>query len=353
MPSMTSAFLAVLLSIGIAGKTNGQQPTLVDLATEPYGQSVTRSTAPGTMEVTVVNRLPNSRYKYGFSYLVRNLPIESIVFPSSDESADTGVEIKAACTNLKNAIKTFGALTEEREVPKGRRTLQAALEAGSDCALSVRTQARQLLDLTEQGPYRVTLRAGQEAQVTITRTDTQDGTSRTWNFVYTTGARGSWRTLYALAFVPNIIAQDEHYFTEVSGSAFEIRRGSKRTGIDYVPAVLFGWMSTESELSNWAWSFTGGLGFDLSAPVALLGANLTYNQNVSFVFGAAAHSQRRLLARYRDRQIVPTNLEENQLHESIFRFNPFVAVAFRFQTNPFSRRSDGEEETPPPAEGDE
>jgi hypothetical protein len=80
----------------------------------------------------------------------------------------------------------------------------------------------------------------------------------------------------------------------------------------------------------------GGLGFDMHNAVVFLGMSITYNENITIAAGAVAHRLRQLNGKYSEGGRILEDLDDEQLHEEVYRINPFIGLSFRFSDNPLS-----------------
>ncbi|MBY0497819.1 MAG: hypothetical protein K2Y23_26725 [Cyanobacteria bacterium] len=194
---------------------------------------------------------------------------------------------------------------------------------------------------TVQRVHAVTLSAGQELEVVV-----DDGKQK-WTVVFTTGPRGTWRTMYGFMFTPN---RDETYFAKEEGDKFRVTKqfvGERE--YTFIPSIVWSWMPASFENRWLSPSLAAGLGFDKANPAVFLGASFTYNHNIALVLGYVAQRQKRLNANYdpANLPLVDSALTGDQLARDAYRPNAFFGLTFRFTANPFeSDKKEPEKKAP-------
>ncbi len=192
------------------------------------------------------------------------------------------------------------------------------------------TEAFRLADVARFGP-------GSRLVVTINKAAAGRDRERVWTTVLTAPPRGSWRISVGFAF-PIMLQRNREYVTRAdTGHTYRVARASDDAVTQPVPTVLFHWLPSVDAGNDWSASATGGIGIDLAHPMILLGASLTYNQNLTVAVGAVAHSLRRLNTRYLEGDHLSEPVADEQLHRAVYGVNPFVAVTFRFAGDPFGK----------------
>jgi hypothetical protein len=314
-------------------------PLLIDLATRTGDLGTEAITAGKTYKLHLMNLVPrrNREGLYALSVTVGDEPVPPL---SRDDFKPAQKHIAArdasdSCERLKKATAGLDAVDDEKDVRAAAAKLDSAIltdqskcEASADSAktLLAQTTANWTLNPVGRG-QRMTI------QITTARSGTVE---RSWTRVYVTGARGEWRAMYAFAFIGRVVNEPRFFTKELASGGFQITQQRSRDWFDFVPSIFFAWKTPNSSGSDWSQSFTGGLGFDLTAPVVFLGTSRTFNENVMITWGLSLHRQQVLLGRYKKGDVITTNLDESQLHSQSYRPNPYIAVAFRFGANPFS-----------------
>ncbi len=295
--------------------------------------------------VRITNLVPKHRSTYDVSAIVSNTRVPlldlSAVTPRTI-SADTSTGmLRVSCGLLNESYNALLDEEDEGEIPERVAAIRDALTDSTtplECSAGSIAAAEELIASTETQVNVGEVGRGQQLELRVIRRATDSASERTWRAVFATPSRGSWRTSFGYSAVWSVFTTEDRYFTKEAeeGDGFIITKWRTEHSIDMVPSVFFSFMPTEAELGSIAFGATGGLSLDLGDPVVLGGGQFTYNQNLTLVLGFALHQQTKLLGRYRGGDVVEGNLTEEQLHEEAFRINPFVSLAFRSLTNPFS-----------------
>jgi hypothetical protein len=266
------------------------------------------------------------------------IEIPPLQWPQPKGTDRAGRKSLPQCGELVKASENLETAKDEKLVPSLVFKLNALVKEHPDCPEIV--AARALIERTSEiVAQHVVLPEGQEIVVRIERIEPPP--SQTWQRTFSTGERGRWITTYGFNFIPS---REPRYFSkpsETEAGRFAIARERDRRGWDFTPSVYFTWMATKLLLQNVAWGLTGGLGFDLSNPVIFVAPSLTYNWNLSFMAGLSMHKERRLSGQFHTGQSIGENLTNERLTDESYRPAPFVGVAYRFGSNPFSAAAPG------------
>src|SRR5438552_9540762 len=123
---------------------------------------------------------------------------------------------------------------------------------------------------------------------------------------------------------------------KAADNKFTITRERDETSASLVPSVYFSWLPDRTDWHGWTMSPTIGFGMRNESPAALIGGALNYNWNLGFVAGIGMLQEKRLAGKYSENQILTENLNDDQLHEKVWRPSLFVAGTVRFGSNPFA-----------------
>lgn len=190
------------------------------------------------------------------------------------------------------------------------------------------------------------LNKGEQLQINITEThtvkDPKDATKTittitNFEYIYTTGRRGEWRTTFGFNFIHKI-NQDTYFSSDNGNSTYTITEARNRDKFDYHPTLMFTWLGnkTYGKNDNWQFGWSGGIGYDLEESLSIfLGKSVIYNENITLTFGLAFHNQQRLSSQYSEGNIINEDLNFDQLHTEYIRLNPFISLSFRLDRNPF------------------
>jgi len=311
---------------------------LFDLATHPGGE-VKQTVAPGRIQVVVFHRLPGRQYSVE---LVRtNIPQAPLPLPSGI-NIPAGAAADPECLKLKAAFDAIGTPSDEAAVGEAATAIAAMLRT-SNCQGPVRKGVEDALakydNRLAQPEYDLAM--GQELRITVTRLSPNGAPEKTWTTVLTTGPRGEWMTTYGLSFVA---IRDDLFFTKAGENEGEFvitkQRKDATSAIKYLPSVLFSWMPASRQNKDLAISPTAGFAISNDTFGVLGGATVTYNANLGFTAGVAVSRQRRLIGSFEENQVVKENLTEDALHHNVLKAAAFVAVTFRFGSNPFKSGDD-------------
>jgi hypothetical protein len=305
----------------------------IDLAAHPGGE-VTETIAPGRIRVVVFHRLPGRNYSVE---IVR----ETIVIPPlqlpSGINLPSGAALAPACLKLQADVDAVAEPTNETQVGEAAAKIDALLKS-STCTGAVRSSAEARRDTYDnrlpQPEYDVAV--GQQLRVTVHRLSTAGAPEKTWTTVLTAGARGEWLTTYGMSFA---LLRDELYFSKAGDKEGEFvimkQREEAISRIKYLPTVLFSWMPASRKNRAVAYSPTAGFAVSGDNFGLLGGATVTYNTNLGFTAGVAVTRQRTLVGSYNENQVIKENLTEESLHHNVLKPAAFVAITFRFGSNPF------------------
>lgn len=183
-----------------------------------------------------------------------------------------------------------------------------------------------------------TLQRGEELVVEVTRLKESGCEKKEWKFVITTGDRGEWRTTYGFTFVPD---RDREYFSrqlEDDPQKFRITEKERQDSGDFLPAVMFTWLSAKHRGRDWSYGPTGGIGADSNNISVLAGYSWTYNENLTFTAGIAIHEESRLEGSFSEGDLINQNLDSGTLNEQVYKPVPYIGVSFRFDANPFPKK---------------
>jgi hypothetical protein len=321
--------LAMLLCPAVAWA----QGLVIDLAAVDVGKTTTLPIAPrGEGTLTIINLVSTKKYSYEVKLVTTPIDPLSRTTPAGTPPTICNAPIQLVNLHLNEA-------QDEQDVSKAISDLLKLVEI---CPLvdQPRIRAEAIAEIT-----RLTVRTfpipaiglGQRLEVVITES------KRTWTVVFSTGPRGSWRVMSALAFTRD---GSDTFHTAGEGTSFQIIKDKRDPwDINLVPSLLFTWLPAARENSSHSHGFTAGLGFHKTYPSVLVGYQWTFNQNIGLAGGVMAQRVTRLARQYEGDALpaVKEKLEAGQLVRETYRPRIFLAVTIRLNT-PFS----GVDETPAP-----
>lgn len=344
----------------------GAEVVTIDLAGEE--KSGERSIEAGTVEVKLINALPNAHYD--IAWKLERVPREPLEFQGLRTTLTTPV---AACDDLRAALKVEPSVGDESEVPAYLNRFRAAGMAckvgGPDEFIGLKDYYQDRLTSFERAAVQLGNRGVKMGErITIYVYRSGDGLEpKSWVRVFDAPVAGRWLATYGFAFAED---GDDRFFTqEVEGEEgkFQIQRKQDNEDLDFVPGIFYTWLPTALQGTTWGFGYSAGLGYDGSEVNLFAGAAVALADNVLLQVGALVHRESRLNGKYdgANLPVLGEELSEDQLVEKTYTAAPFVAVSFRFGTNPFEKGSTGkkaeekpsngsdEEPAPKPADSDE
>lgn len=343
---LTCLFLLVLQSTCFA-----QQGQLVlDLGEHDPGGTYKFTEKKGTYDIVLENILPLSRYFIEIEYVEETfdpLVYTPLVLESAFTSSVPCKELTERISRVEDLLIPVLVAEEgftERTVFERVKLLKHELETTSCNDQKTTEKAKHLLPLfLKTIQKKITIGPGKTVKIKVI------SGQKTWIFEIGGGSLGEWTTVYGFVFTSQFLT-GRTYFSKAAENEgeYEITRAKhpRVHDLKYTPSILFtftpkGNISTATKTKNWKWSTCAGLGFDLTAPVIVVGANAMYHQNFGIAFGVSFDRQDRLKSQYvGDSLIVSQSLDFDQLHEKTYRPNVFVSLNFRFKDNPFGSKDE-------------
>lgn len=327
MQILLRAILTTTLAV-VPSALTAQQ--IIDLSRAPG--SITQSVAPGsTVAVTITSLAPGASYE--IVTLRENIPIPELKSPGS---------ILFGVTDECEALTLAKSLVKEVDETKVAATVGEIDAKRKDCDADQIRLIDLYVGVTRRTVNVGVINAGEQARITVTK---KIETPKVWTLVLTTGASGSWRTLYGVALGPG---QDDKFFAKATANAgqFVITKerddANEMSDLAVIPSVFFQWLPMTRELNDWAVGPTLGLGVKSDRPALFLGAIITFRQNLGLAIGLPVYQELKLRGSFVEGQTIMENLNEDQLHKETYRFQRFfVAGVFRFGSNPFAGGSSG------------
>jgi hypothetical protein len=334
--SPTTVLLSLLFALLSAMPARALIPAtsiVIDLAEQQEGTTVVRPLAlrdEATVSVLIVNTVPRGVYD-----VVLQIDQVGMAPITLDRGATTALrDGTGAISNFYGTtMSRLDTVREEASLPAMRRAIESQLMVTAGDRLLYDSIGR----LTSYRiPGSATLRPGERLVVLVRRKSIAGEAARTWTSIFTTGLRGRWLVSLGFGF-PVLLNRENEYFTvRDTTDGFVIHKKGGDQSIKVIPAVFFHWLPRGSEGTEWSWSMMGGLGFDMRNAVVFLGCSITYNENITIAAGGVAHRLRQLNGKYREGGTIREDLDDEQLHEEVYRVNPFVGLSFRFSNNPFA-----------------
>lgn len=297
----------------------------IDLAAQPSGITVKRPISlreETSVSVVVLNLDPAATYTVYVSLDNAELPAISI---------DPGNSLDAFLGGLYSdpSAKGGGSAPSTPENPEWNEEDESlAIPARPGRNASGKGAEYRLPDVA-------VMRPGQDLKVQIVRGGEEGQSGIVWTTIFDAGSRGSWNI--SLGFgIPILVDGHRRYgMRHDSVESYRIVSLQDDERFELIPAAFFHWVPSANELSDWSWSVIGGLGLNFDSPVLFLGGALTYNRNITLSAGGVAHQVKRLNPKYIIGDVLPIELDEEQLHAFYYRINPYVSVTFQLSSNLF------------------
>jgi hypothetical protein len=332
--------VALILLCTSAHAITGQDFDL-DIGSHSPGSVVEITVDPGTVNVLISNRLPNPT-AYTISVIRRSqlLPAlesgASLPFPTQ-----TGKKTNPCTMERDSILADIVAATTESRVLELRKSISSRLKAKT-CTDIQKAQLIGDIHAATSFTFPVTIRAGEETTVTVSRSD--GNKSLTWVVRFTTKPRGVWLTTYGVGIIPD---DDDRFWLKPTANPGEFTVTNTDEGkheLHAIPTILFHWFPEKAAYKDFSFGPTAGFGAGGERLAFYAGYSALYNSVLQFSAGASAFQVTRLADRYVVGDTVRTNVSDDELHRKTIHIDWFAALTFRFGSNPFKK---AEEATSP------
>lgn len=318
----------------------GQEIIQIDLSNgmDKETSQTVKSGVP--FQIIIKNKLLNSNYSISVQKKFELLEQLALNEKKNDQEVTT-TENFPKCL-IKEVTDSLYELDSEKEISKNVNQLQALLAQNKEakdsaCSKLDVANAWFAISQTKQELAVQTLKKGEYLEVTISRKSKDEKEKLVvWKSVYSTQKKGKWLTTYGFTFIPESIKKSEPFFAKQMDSTFVVSQLNRRSRLNFAPSIFFTWFPYKRADKDFAFTLTGGLGYDFEAPTVFLGGSLLYNQNIGISFGLTAHQQEFLHGRYEEGDVLTESLGEEQLNEKLYGINPFISIVFRLGASPFS-----------------
>ncbi|WP_439484506.1 hypothetical protein [Cyclobacterium plantarum] len=325
------------------------QELVIDLS-KNEGTEQTRSISPNNdFKIKIINKLPGK--SYSISMIKENIPIDEIDLSGKADSITTDGGGVARCMEFISSVMEIYEIEDEAKIPAKKKEINSEInkfqrifqsgtvrDPDTGCEQIQIYKAEEIIQSTEEVLDKIPLKMGEKVTVVVTRDD--DGETKKWISVFTTGSRGEFQISYGFSFITQMMSQENIFFTNSIDNEFFIQKEVNRRSMTFVPSLFFTWMGKRSFNNNFAFSLSGGLGFDFENPTVFLGPTISFNENIKIHLGIAGNKQYSLLGRYTDGQQISELLTIDQLHEKIYKLNPYFSLSLRLKNNPFEASED-------------
>lgn len=318
-------------------------PLVLDLSDDTPKDGAVINVKPFSgMKIILANLIPGKKYYYHYESRIKEIPYLTFDKIPEDTNETRGDdECKTAADSLVEALNKLNNANSESEVKTLKSEIDKQIKiirSDNDCFTIYETslikKAENLLSRTEE-TINITerLRQGEEMIITINRSGEKE-----WKFILDSGERGRWMISYGAAYISNIFKQHKEFAVrQVSNDSCYVTVLSKdRDEGDLTPSVFYTWLPAAYEGNNWVFGLSGGLGFDMSSPVVMAGVSVMYCWNLNLILGVSGRIVKRPSVKYQEFQLINASDAES-LNRNTASFSPFLALTFRFESNPFAK----------------
>ncbi|WP_188375383.1 hypothetical protein [Winogradskyella haliclonae] len=341
-----SLALITILSLQLSS----QNVKVIDLSSG-QGDVISKTiVANKVFTIKIKNKLINENYTYEIEKKIAVIP--SLNFPDTQFQT---VGPQSECEKFRNTIEDFitGDSNDETQMPEKIKKFEEKIEAFKkqeikDCDKDelVKSANYAIQSTVKEFSEEFVLKKGEELEVTITRI--KDSKPLVWKYIFKAPKKGEWQTSYGFSFIMDSFNKRENFFLQTTtnmttgNSEFVVTEKVDRQKLEFVPSVFFSWLKNTN--ADFQVSLSGGLSFDFESPTAFLGCSIFYNRNLSLTLGLVAHKQQFLRGQYNAGDVLTESISEDQLHENVYTFNPFLSLNFNLSKNPFKKVEESETE---------
>jgi hypothetical protein len=331
---------------GKTSQTKSSNPLILDLAEVDPGQIQFITENNHYTSIIIRNAFIDSGYSIKID--VKN----GALFPPLEYSGSSvrisfAVDIPTGCANLQakyNNLKDIfdpgikGIARSEKEIGKKTNELQNVLDTTKCKDPELLSKAQNLIascSRTINKPVDIT--DGDDVTIIVSC----GNGARKWTWEFVGKPVGVWLLTYGFGFCSMALEGQTYHVNQINDTSFQIQKDPTPGALDlrFIPAVFYSFLPASKYKDRFNWSISAGLGFDLTAPVVFFGGGFMYRQNIGINIGVAFQQQSRLKPQYSEGEIIKTTLEKDQLHDNVYRPNLFIAINFRFGSNPFKNNS--------------
>lgn len=166
-------------------------------------------------------------------------------------------------------------------------------------------------------------------------------------YTVTTGQCGRWVTHYGVGFLED---ENEEFFTSAvmdemgMTTGFEIKaEGDRGEDYDTELVVTFTYLPRGTGILSLGrfgrLGFMGGVGADLDERLVMAGMSWIWGENVNLFVGCAGHMRTHLDGQFEVGQILKQDLPPDKLVDETYSVDLIFGASFRFDSNPFKKKS--------------
>lgn len=309
-------------------------------------------------KVIFKNLLPTginyNQYSFSIEMVEEVIPAFTGVSPAGDPCPNTGNLTKAltALSNDSNESDVSGHVKNlQNEIKKLDPKKQQACIDKSNLLIEKTTYTKELL---------FSLKNNETVTVTVKRkfktTSGTKDTSTVWVKIFKTPSKSPWKIMYGFTFIPNWMNPIANYYckADTSGKLFTITKlNNQRKDFfkNVSPTLMFTRTPFKKHsgigiLSNdcYQLGFTAGVSLNFASEIGIVnimaGPSIVISDNISITIGACLTQKDILNGKYKEGDIIKTNLDFDQLHEKKYMPEWFVSLSIRFDQSPFGKKDD-------------
>lgn len=293
-------------------------------------------------KVILENAFPNREYHVTVKTQAKVEPILTFGGDQSGNVLPTNCESLATLyKNIATWVTGVTAATSEKETTL-RDTLKALTDLRKSSGCTDAALNKSIDGLLKSCTRTVIIAPGITINNNTDYVFTITAGTKAWTYRLTGESQGQWVMNYGFLFPFRSLEPDRYYLEQTGDESFEIRRRSRPYAIDFrfTPTIFFSYYFNKRSGLPWNHSLSFGAGVNSESPVASIGYNAMFHQNIGFSTGFVFYEQLRLDTRYYVGQVLKENLTEDKLYEkTYFRPNIFFAINVRLGKNPFTKET--------------
>ncbi len=326
---MKNIIIAILLMLPVLSNAQVKKTFILDLAQK--NKYRINNVGSDSFKIEIINKIPLKEYVAEIENFTNDIrPLATDDFKNVSNSVAIATAAKACSdSEVKKLVEQIKNVENESELKGLIIKLKQQLSLAG-CTQAIIDGAVNILVSTRKTVYEGVVQEREKLKVKIKREDND----KSWNAVITGRNYNEWITTFGFSFV-NI--ENKTFFAKKTGvdSFAIIQDPTEKRKWDYIPTIMFTYLDNMGESPRFFWGISGGLGFDLKAPSVFLGLSFVYHKNLVLTTGGVMHQQKNLKGKYKVGEIVSEPLDDDQLHQKIYKPNWFVSLSFRLDKNPF------------------
>lgn len=152
---------------------------------------------------------------------------------------------------------------------------------------------------------------------------------------YVLKSQSNWSWTTTLGANAVVFTNRSKFVSTENAEVHTVTEIQDRKSIELMPAIMFTFMDNHKDIS---FGYTGGIGFNFEELALFTGLSLGIGQNIVLTGGVAVHKQNRPNSDYYIGQVIENTITTDDLNQKQYRFNPFLGLSFRLDSNPFKSK---------------